>query len=940
MVAAALLLSNLTAMLASADAEGLGDQPWINPKTTDWPLAVVADGCAGCAVDPLTGRNTPLTVIYRILDSSQSSTWAVDLQWYTRWSTTRNTSIVLRRLNSDRIRPVWPQLLSSGVCDIGFWSSVDSLADYAYDLSAIAAADGWNERFSPRIRQMMTRNGKVIGLADKYDFWGIWYKKSLFVQLGVTQTPETWDEFVALCGVIKRYGITPLGFGIQDDWQPETWWEHVLLRVGGNTWWNNFVAGGVDPGTDPVFATGVSLLTDLLDRGFFPNFSDPAVAQLSFVALIESWAFQTIADASAAVTTPPQIAMILMTSAVGSFVEELGLDNDDYDWFAFPQIAVANLTFANSTSGNATTSTTTSATVTLATSPQERGEFTEQSVWVVNRNAQQLPMALDWIRWVAQDNYSLAILAGAVGYASPQIAVRRVVSSASMARGFDMQDASGEVHVFIDNSIPAFSAFTRPIGVQFFLRAIAQAAFLAQFATARTEILLSTVSAPIIQENTAAAASAASASDVTVVLSCATVNASLWYALIVGVSTTAATATAAATADDSFIAYRYPIVLSAGGPYRLRVFARNPPMLDSVEIEKSYPAIAGTDRDYAGDTGARTAIVALASVLATGTAATTGVIVVWRDKKVVRAASPVFCVTLLVGGGLMYVAVIATIPYAPTASGCLARLWLGHLAFGIALAALLAKTWRVVRIFERHQRLAVMRITDLELMTYVGVYSAVVAAYLATWTAIDPPTPTAVAVSDTNYVVCASRSGAWAWAPLIAEATLLTCACVLAYRARDHPQAFNESGWIALAVYNVVVVGGIVVTLLFSGLVDRPDSASFLVGMGLLFGNTALLLLLFVPKFLLIFRYGDNLDVLRSSANTMEMHAAAGGGGGGAPVINTVVRVRAGVAAQKYNTTTTKVIVETGSDLGHEKAPPLPGVVASSSPKEGAPVIG
>ncbi|MGI5977478.1 MAG: ABC transporter substrate-binding protein [Candidatus Limivicinus sp.] len=57
----------------------------------------------------------------------------------------------------------------------------------------------------------------LFGAPFMYINYAFLYNKTLFDELGIEE-PETWDEFFAACDTIKESGVTPLAFGIKDNW--------------------------------------------------------------------------------------------------------------------------------------------------------------------------------------------------------------------------------------------------------------------------------------------------------------------------------------------------------------------------------------------------------------------------------------------------------------------------------------------------------------------------------------------------------------------------------------------------------------------------------------------------------------------------------------------------------------------------------------------------
>lgn len=147
---------------------------------------VVDTGCSTCSIDPNTHQQVPLNIIFRGLDKSTTPGWLVEQQKLDDYSVSRNITLFLNRMDPDRLRGIWPTILSSGIIDITSWTSVGEFKDYAYDLTNISIANNWTALFPKRLLELHSVSGRLLGLPDRYGFWGIWYSKSKFSELGIT----------------------------------------------------------------------------------------------------------------------------------------------------------------------------------------------------------------------------------------------------------------------------------------------------------------------------------------------------------------------------------------------------------------------------------------------------------------------------------------------------------------------------------------------------------------------------------------------------------------------------------------------------------------------------------------------------------------------------------------------------------------------------------
>ncbi|MFM7614501.1 MAG: extracellular solute-binding protein, partial [Synechococcales cyanobacterium] len=93
----------------------------------------------------------------------------------------------------------------------------------------------------PNLLEQLKLNGKLWSLPLWNSNVGIFYRPDLFEAAGITQTPKTWEELIAVAqkltldkngdGHPEQYGILlPLGKG---GWTVFTWFPFVLSAGGG-----------------------------------------------------------------------------------------------------------------------------------------------------------------------------------------------------------------------------------------------------------------------------------------------------------------------------------------------------------------------------------------------------------------------------------------------------------------------------------------------------------------------------------------------------------------------------------------------------------------------------------------------------------------------------------------------------------------------------------
>lgn len=112
---------------------------------------------------------------------------------------------------------------------------------------------------------------------------GVVYNKALFDLYGLS-APETYQDFLSLCAVLKSKGVTPLGVGGKDLWHFEYWLNH-FLRADVLSEEPDFLAlcsAGERDWSDPLITTMLTHLNELFRRGYadeeWPSTPDGALA--------------------------------------------------------------------------------------------------------------------------------------------------------------------------------------------------------------------------------------------------------------------------------------------------------------------------------------------------------------------------------------------------------------------------------------------------------------------------------------------------------------------------------------------------------------------------------------------------------------------------------------------------------------------------------------
>lgn len=119
-------------------------------------------------------------------------------------------------------------------------------------------------------KPLVTYEDKQWGVPYSYYFWGIFYRKDIFEQHGLSE-PKTWDELLHVCAVLKDAGIIPFSIGTKATFIPGGWFDFFDLRVNGYEFHRD-LTNGVIPYTDPRVRKVFDYWSVLVKNGYYmPN---------------------------------------------------------------------------------------------------------------------------------------------------------------------------------------------------------------------------------------------------------------------------------------------------------------------------------------------------------------------------------------------------------------------------------------------------------------------------------------------------------------------------------------------------------------------------------------------------------------------------------------------------------------------------------------------
>ncbi|XP_047493444.1 uncharacterized protein LOC125042026 [Penaeus chinensis] len=255
-----------------------------------------------------------------------------------------------------------------------------------------------------------------------------------------------------------------------------------------------------------------------------------------------------------------------------------------------------------------------------------------------------------------------------------------------------------------------------------------------------------------------------------------------------------------------------------------------------------------------------------------------------RRLKYIKLSSPRLNNTTVVGSVLVYTAVIllgldhATLPspqYFPVV--CTARAYLLSAGFSLAFGSMFTKTYRVHQIFTRSNSAGVVKnklLKDKQLIGVIMVLLVVDIIIVSAWMGVDPMTrhlhnltleEHREVVFQPQVEVCRSEhTSEWLGALYVYKGLLVSVGVYMAWETRHVKiPALNDSQYIGMSVYNVVITS-IIVIVAANVLGERTTLAYVIITTLVFVSTTTTLCLLFIPKILTILRKVEEDPIVES----------------------------------------------------------------------------
>lgn len=90
-------------------------------------------------------------------------------------------------------------------------------AEYVLDLTEMAAKADYDAKSHEALRELIMEQCGCLGAVAQVPYLGgVYYNTEILQQCGITQRPETWDDFLTLCQTLRSAGWQPLTLDQED----------------------------------------------------------------------------------------------------------------------------------------------------------------------------------------------------------------------------------------------------------------------------------------------------------------------------------------------------------------------------------------------------------------------------------------------------------------------------------------------------------------------------------------------------------------------------------------------------------------------------------------------------------------------------------------------------------------------------------------------------
>jgi len=317
--------------------------------------------------------------------------------------------------------------LSANPPDVVNWYAATRMTPYVDAGLFMDISDLWDDPAMAGLsstKGAMTLNGAQWGVPYTYYQWGVYYRKDIFEELGLSE-PATWDEEIANCQAIIDSGRKCYTIGSKFLWTAGGWFDYINSRTNGYDFHIALANGEIEWTDDRVRETFANW-QQLIDMGAFVEDHQSYSWQEALPFMVDG-----------------EAASYLMGNFAVAAMRDGGLTDDQLDFYQFPQI---NPDVAPA-------------------------EDAPTDTFHIPSGAQNVEAAKAFLLYVTSPDVQSAINGGDALGQLPVNADASVSDDKFIQEGFDMlsNNAGGGIMQFFDRDFPAEMASVGMEGLQEFM---------------------------------------------------------------------------------------------------------------------------------------------------------------------------------------------------------------------------------------------------------------------------------------------------------------------------------------------------------------------------------------------------------------------------------------------------------------------------------------
>ncbi len=140
----------------------------------------------------------------------------------------------------------------------------------AFATPALDQDMNWGDTFIPKLLESMEVDGQNYFVPEGMYTHGFFYDEVMFENLGI-KVPETWDELMDACEILKAAGIAPVTLDGTTDVYNEWWFIRFATRLAGSEALDEAAQGNVAFKDNPAFLKAAQYVATFSEKGYFQS---------------------------------------------------------------------------------------------------------------------------------------------------------------------------------------------------------------------------------------------------------------------------------------------------------------------------------------------------------------------------------------------------------------------------------------------------------------------------------------------------------------------------------------------------------------------------------------------------------------------------------------------------------------------------------------------